>query len=1140
MQFYTNCCVPYSANTIVKYLLMTKFIFLLTCCCCMALAAPVRSQEARVTMRLTDASISKVFRNIEKNAPYKFVYNSSIFSANTKVSIDANNETVANILTQMLQGSGFTYRMLSGDLIVITREPERNTAVAVTGIVTDEKDNPLPGLTVTVKGQTQSQTSTNNDGRFTMQVPGANATLIFSYVGFATQEVPLNGRTSISVKMKQVYGALNEVLVVGYGQQTKATLTGSVSAVSGADLAKVPAPNITQSLAGRLPGLIAYSTSGRPGADNATLLIRGLSTTGDNSPLIVIDGIPRSNFDASGAVPGTSVTVNALSYLDPNDIESISILKDAAATAVYGARAANGAILVTTKRGTEGAASITYTGNVGSQRAAFLLKPLDSYTSTLIWNQAWKNEGTFAPTAGGARGYTDAALEAIRTGSDPNRYANTDWHKTVFGGTALQTSHNLSVSGGGQKNRYFVSGGYFNQEGIYKGVQLKRYNIRSNLDGKVSNRLDYSLNLSGRVENNYSTPANPQTAFLTSSLEPVQYTNGTYHYVNNGFVIGNPLLDANGTGGNTLITNNFFESSGSLSYKVPGIEGLTLKGTMAFDKYYIFTKSFRTPYITYTLNDDNSYTIPASVAAAKANLSEAFTQYQSLTYETSLNYNHSFKSHNITALLLYTQTQNRGDNLRASRTNFASPALGELNLGSTTGQTNGGTANQNARQGVVGRVGYNFKNKYLAEFAFRYDGSDLFPASHRFGFFPAVSAGWRLSEEDFIKKSFPVISNLKVRASWGQAGNDRAGAFQYLNTYSVSTTTGYSFGGAAATAGQILTPNVIANTNFTWEKATTTNVGLEFGLWGNLLGATADYFYKRTSNVLASNTTAIPVIIGGTVPVGNYGTVDNSGFEIQLTHENTIGSVNYFLRPNVTFNRSKVVYYPDAISTPNALKLTGKPVSPDAVTGYVSHGFYQSQDEINSGPTPLYPNVKPGDLKYEDTDGDGKITANDRVFISRGTTPGMIFGLNGGASYKNFDVNFLFQGAADTRQYITNYMSTLFIINANVSYELARNYWTPDNPNATFPRPTITSSNNKQTNSYWVRDASYVRLKSLELGYKLPTSVTNKLGIGGARFFLSGTNLFTLSHLKNIIDPENLMTLYPLVQVYNVGVSVKF
>jgi TonB-linked SusC/RagA family outer membrane protein len=438
-------------------------------------------------------------------------------------------------------------------------------------------------------------------------------------------------------------------------------------------------------------------------------------------------------------------------------------------------------------------------------------------------------------------------------------------------------------------------------------------------------------------------------------------------------------------------------------------------------------------------------------------------------------------------------------------------------------------------------LGYSFKEKYLLEFDAREDGSDLFPPGHRYGFFPAVSAGWRLSEEKFIKDNLTFINNLKIRASWGEAGNDRAGAFQYLNNYSIPTYIGYGFGGANAVAGQILLPDVIANPIFTWEKATTTDIGLDANFWHNLLGISADIFHKRTSNILGSNASAIPAIIGGQIPIGNYGIVDNDGIEVQLSHQNKIGQVSYFIRPNITYNKSKVISYPDAAGTPDALRLTGKQVQPGTlITGYVANGLYQNQAEITSGPTPLYAATQPGDIKYADVDGDGQITASDKVIISNGLVPTTLFGLNLGAGYKGFDVSIFFQGATGIKDVIPSQLFSSNYAGLPIDFPIARNYWTPTNTGATFPRLTVTSRNNNDLSTYWVRNGSYLRLKNFEIAYTLPKNWLSKLSVTNTRIFVSGTNLFTLSHLKGIMDPETQVFNYPLVKVFNAGVSVKF
>jgi len=967
-------------------------------------------------------------------------------------------------------------------------------------------------------------TTTDADGTYAIHIPAGATHVRFSSIGYEDQSLPIDNSELLNVSLKIKISALVENVVVGYGEHKKVTLTGSVASVSGKELQQSPGNNLAQSLGGRLPGLIALNRSGLPGGDDPTLLVRGLSTTGDNSPLIVIDGIPRTSF----------------SYIDGNDVQSITILKDAAAIAVYGARAANGVILVTSKRGIAGRTTITYTANVGIQNGIGLIPTLDSYHTALLWNEAWQNEGTFAPNAGGAKGYDDATLQIIKNQSNPDRYSNTDWYKKVLDPTAVQTQHNISINGGGNKAKYFVSAGYSDQQGFYPASDFRHYNLRGNLDANVARNLDFALNISARLEDRQNPNVTPvKNALMTPRIEPIQYSNGTYHY--DVPWVGNSYLVSRGAGGYNHSTNNILENSMSLIYHIPSVPGLSVKGTVAFDKTFTFVKIFTRPYTSYILNDDNSYTARSVPASGLATLSESYSQSQSLTAEASISYYRRFKRHGVNALLLYTQTQNSGDSLAAARSNFPSAALDQLSVGSTVGATNAGIGRQNARKGLVGRLGYSFSSKYLFDFSFRYDGSDVFPLGQRYGFFPALSAGWRISEERFFKEHVQLVDNLKLRGSWGEAGNDRVGQFQYLSTYSIGA--GASFGGGpSAAAAPILVPGVVANPSFTWEKAIIRDIGLEATLWKGLLSIEADYYYKRTKDILATNA-AIPAVLGGTLPASNIATVDNRGFEISATLQRTIGKITYRLGGNATFARSKVVSYPDPVSTPAALKLTGKQVSPDAVTGYLANGLYQSQQEVTSGPTPLFANVAPGDIKYVDMDKNGVLNASDKVIVSRGITPGVMYGITAGASYKGLDLTLFFQGAGDTRVYIPSLINNSFYAGYQTLYPFQQDHWTSTNPKASFPRMSVTRTNNQQTSSFWVRNADYLRLKSVELSYTLPASLIRGLKSGPIRIYVNGSNLFTVTKEK-IIDPElgydQNVNSYPLVQVFNAGVNITF
>lgn len=1067
-----------------------------------------------------------------KNMPIEDVLKSVLYpSGLVFLYVKSNYYTVVPkdwiVKSQAAQTNGVTPSNQSSDnsnMPVANSQPV-NTKRIIRGQVTEPDGKGIADITITAKGNKTIITTTDAGGNYAINLPEGATKLTFTSVGYEDQSIPIGNEDVINVYMKVKISALAEVVVIGYGEQKKTTLTGSVASVSGKELQESPGVNLTQLLGGKLPGLIAMNKSGQPGSDDATLYIRGLSTTGDNTPLIVIDGIPRASF----------------SFIDVNDVESVSLLKDASAVAVYGSRAANGVILITTKRGVSGKTSFTYTGNVGIQKGIRLIPTLDSYNTALLWNEAWQNEGTFAPSTGGAKGYDDATLQIIKNQTNPDRYSNTDWYKQILGSTAMETQHNLSINGGGNKARYFVSAGYADQMGFYSANEFKRYNIRANLDANIADNLEFALNISARIGDvkNSSNGQLVQQAFMTPRIEPVQYTNGTYHY--DVPWVGNAYLASIGQAGLSRTNTTTLENSMSLNYKLPFVKGLSVKGLVAFDKTFTFGKRFTQPYVSYILNDDNSYTARPVPSGGLASLTESYAQAQSLTAEASVKYSRIFNKHSVNALLLYTQTQNSGDNLGAARINFPSPILDQLAVGSTVGATNSGTGSQSARQGVVGRFGYAFDNKYIFDFSFRYDGSDVFPPGQRYGFFPSVSGAWRISEEKFFKEHMKFVDNLKLRASWGEAGNDRVGQFQYLNTYTIGA--GAAFGGGpGAAAAQTLVPGILANNSFTWEKAVIQDIGLEATLWKGLLSMEADYFYKRTKDILATNA-AIPVVIGGTLPSSNIATVDSRGFELMLSHQNTIGKVKYHISANVTFAANKVISYPDPASASDALKLTGKPVQLNALIGYLADGLYQSAGDITNGPTPLFTNVAPGDIKYVDVDKNGVLNASDKVIITNGNTPGMIYGINTGFSYAGFDFNAFFQGAGDTREYIYPVINNSFYAGYQTLYPFQLDRWTPGHTNATFPRVTVTRTNNQQTSSYWVRNADYLRLKTLELGYTLPAKITRLIRSGPVRIYLNGSNLFTISKLK-IVDPElgndGNANSYPLVEVFNAGLSIKF
>lgn len=1109
--------------------------------------------QVEVTMELKNEPFLSAIRKIEQQTNFRFVYRNSDVKDLKGLNIPLATRSVKETLQQLLSTNGLTFSEVNNKILIAKMGSDvvlpGQAEVKITGIVLDDAGLPLPGVTIVIKGNREMSAATDLNGHFNITVPAdGNQVLVFSYVGFKTQEMAIGSSTSLTVTMVAAAGSLQEVVVLGYSEQKKGNITGSVATVSGSELRQSGSANVSNSLVGRLPGLIAFQGSGQPGRDDSRLLIRGVSTFNDASPLIVIDGIPQESVTTKGL--GAQAV---LAHLDPSDIENISILKDAGTAAVYGARAANGVILVTTRRGEKGVPSLNYTFNGGWQTPTMLAKAVNAYQYATLLNEMYKNENNFLPSAN--RGYTDPQLEEIRTGSNPDKYGNTNWYEALMKPSSFQQRHNISVNGGGEKSRYFVSGGYLGQGGAFRSSGFNQYSLRTNLDADISKNLKFSLNLNGRKEKTEDVLPGANPVFAYRAISPLyvsQFTNGSYNYIaipngTNTLINGSPYLLANGDAGYWRTNANILESVGALTYAFPFLKGLSAKGTFSYNKYTTFIKVFNKPYTTYIRNDNGSFTTRIAGNGSKASLSQNYSDRETILAEASLNYKATFGKHNVEALALYTQTDNNGNYMLASRNNFPSPEIDQIFAGDPASQGTDGTAFKFARQSMLGRAAYNYAGKYLAEFSFRYDGSDVFPTDDRFGFFPSVSAGWVLSEESFLKES-PVVNYLKIRGSYGRLGNDKVGTgFQYLNTYTLGTGLDgyYTFGNVDL---QALVPGVIPNAAFSWEVASVANIGAEAKLFGNKLGIEADVFSKRTSKILTSRSFQLPATVGGTAPVENIGTMDNKGFEIALNHQGNIGQVQYGVRPNFTYNRNKVIYRPEPKGTLPEQSVIGHPFSLLSGTGlsnlgYIADGLYQSTAEITSGPKPLYTNVAPGDIRYKDMNNDGKITPDDRRLIGKGDYPAIIYGISLSASYKGFDLNILMQGASQVEKYMVGQGEWAFS-GTSVPLEKHLDRWTPDNPDATYPRLFQNNLNNQAISTYWLRNGAYLRVKNIELAYNVPSTLLRPLKVSGVRMFVSGNNLFTFTKMKDV-DPEALSggfgaSSYLIQKLVNVGLNVKF
>ncbi len=1006
--------------------------------------------------------------------------------------------------------------------------------VKVTGTITDASTGqPMPGVNVQVKGTTAGAIS-DADGKFTLNANDANATLIFSFIGYVTQEIPLAGQTTISVALAAEVSQLSEVVVVGYGTQKKATLTGSVSSVNGADLKQSPTTNLTNSLVGRLPGITAQQKSGEPGYDNTTITIRGANTLGDNSPLIVVDGIPHRSLDR----------------LDPSDIESFTVLKDASA-AIYGTQAANGVILVTTKRGTIGKPTITLNLNSGYNQPTVIPKMADGATYATMLNEVAYYSN---PSGGMNQQFSTDDIQKFKDGSDPWGHPNTDWFKSVFKPWSKQNYENLSVSGGTESMKYYLSLGSKYEDAYYKNsaTYFRQYDFRSNIDGKISDNISIAFDVAGRQENRHFPTVGAGDIFRMlmrgKPNMPAYWPDGNPGPdIEYGFNPAVTVTSATGTDDNKLYVLN---SNLKLNVKIPWVKGLSVQANGSIDKAFNYRKVFQTPWYLYTwdgVTRDASGT-PITVKGKRGLDAPQLTEYYSdgysnngnkLTLNAYATYETLIGERNNLKVLLGTESQKgQNDYLTAFRKNYVTSAIPQLFAGAAdTYMTNNGWADQNARLSYFGRINYDYSQKYLVELIMRYDGSYMFKPGKQFGFFPGVSLGWRISDENFWKDNIAFISDFKLRASWGQTGNDRVyynnqlKEYQYLSTYSFDSQD-YVYG--QNVNNKMLYENVVPNPDVTWEIANQSNIGFNATLLNKKLTVEADFFYNLRSRILWQASAIVPATTGMTLPPQNIGKVSNRGFEYVITYHGISGNFGYDLSLNGSYAKNKIDFTFDTPGIPEYQKAQGKPMN--AGLNYVAIGIFKDPAAIAA--YPHWAGAQPGDIIFEDVNKDGVIDGLDRVRDSRNNMPRFIGGFNANLYYKQFDVSLLFQGAAGAIVYLGVESGDI----GNYYKEFADKRWTPTNTDATWPRAWNRDNEywRNQGNTFWQFSTDYVRLKSMEIGYTLPSGVDEKLGISKLRVYVSGQNLITLDKI-HLIDPEvDAGTSYPLQRVVNLGVTLTF
>jgi TonB-linked SusC/RagA family outer membrane protein len=991
----------------------------------------------------------------------------------------------------------------------------------IAGSVTDKDGESIIGANVVEKGTTNG-TTTDVNGAFSLQV-GAGAVLNISYIGYIPQDINTAGKTTFDIVLQEKTHELEEIVVVAYGTQTKHTITGAVASIGNKEIQKAPAANVANALTGRLSGVTFIQQSGQPGADNPIIRIRGISSLGDplgsaNDPLVLVDGVER-NF----------------SRIDPAEIENISVLKDAASTAVYGVRGANGVIIITTKRGISGKPQLSYSGQFGLQQPSIHLKYADAYQYAYLVNEGQENDGIAQEN----RTFSLEEIEKYKNNSDPYLYPSMNWMDYLLKKASPQHKHNLNVQGGAEKLKYFVSLGILDQGGIFKSFKVgdynpsfsyRRYNFRSNFDFEMTRSTTIKINAGGNMGNR-NGPSDNEGAGNDNFWFDLQQSNplGVVGIVDGKRIFAedrrgrpNPLTDLYFNGFRNVYNSDFnFDISVDQSLDA-FLNGLKIHGTIAYDSHYTHTKDRDKSYATYYTRADpdnpGDYLLIKKGQEWGMGYSEWYGKWKKVYAEFGINYKKSINNHNITALALYNQ-QKRWY-----------PDLNQSDI-------------PTAYMGLVGRVTYNYMLKYLFDFNLGYNGSENFAPGKRFGLFPAVSFGWVASEERFFKEKAPFINYLKFRYSYGTVGKDNLGNSRFYYLPDRYAFTGGYFFGTSTSIFPGARETSLGNPDVGWEVAKKQNYAVELSVLDQKLSLAFDYFTERRTDILITRR-SVPAVMAATLPPQNLGKVNNKGYEAELKWGQAIKDFRYSIGGNFAYTKNKIIFNDEPLGNYEYQWETGKPVGQHF--GYDFAGFFKDQHDIDNSPL-YYERTKPGDVKYRDVNNDGIINSADITAISYPKYPEITYGINGGLYYKNFDLMFLFQGAARVSIELTDEFIIPYINDGPVMEYIWNERWTPETAGkATYPRlissPTR-DHNNYMPSSLWVKDASYIRLKNIDLGYTFrDKALLNKLGITNLRIGLNGINLLTFTPLT-VCDPEaksGRTQAYPTMKVYNLNVNIEF
>jgi TonB-dependent starch-binding outer membrane protein SusC len=1030
--------------------------------------------------------------------------------------------------SNFLPGPNNVYKIYDRQIVILNNEVKEGFSASgssvkteataqqqnvVSGTVIDAEGIALPGVTILIKG-TSRGTVTGPNGDYSLSNVPADATLLFSFIGMRSQEVQVGNRNSIDITMEIDAIGLEEVIAVGYGTQKRVNLTGSVSNV---DVSNIESRAVTQSsqmLAGKVSGVTVTQPSGQPGRNESSIVIRGLGTfsSAGTQPLVLVDGLASS-----------------IDNVNPNDIESISVLKDAASASIYGTRAANGVILIQTKRGTRAGFNISYNGYAGWKKVNELPENVNSWEHAMLTNEARNNVGQ-------GNTYSQEEIEKFRNGTEPENYPNVNHLEDLLStGSGFQTNHNLSFSSSSDKNSYLFSIGYLDENGLVAKTNYKRYSFLFNFDSDITDNLKMAVNINGNKSSINEPMRNLSTNNVASLIAYAQQvpniigdrnSDGTYdHWHDYGITA---IMDNNNF---TRANDGFFLGSINLDWEL--FNDFILTGKLGYN----YENTSRDSYQSIIRYDD-VYTYGPNALSVVASDNSLITMQALANYDLTLNEN------NFHFLAGFSQEEFRYDFIDAYRDNFPNDLLYELNAGSAANMRNSGTASEWALRSFFGRVNYSYAGKYLLEGNVRYDGTSRFPEDNRWAIFPSFSAGWRISEESFIGDNYSWIDNLKLRASWGILGNQNIGNYPYQRLITLGKD--YPFGGVRYPGAYMA---AIANREIEWEKTEMTNVGLDFTILNNKLDFVIDYFNKYTSGILYN--ISVSRVLGMGSSEVNAGEVKNTGFEILASYNETIGGFRFNITPNLSIIRNEVMKIANAEVDINQGLFVGEPLG--AIYGYVADGLFVDETDIEEYPSQPY-GVDPGFIRYKDISGpegvpDGQVDPEyDRTVI--GTAfPKINYGLNVGASYANFDFSVQFQGVAGNENYLPgSYQQTAFVNGGTAQRWQMENRWTQENPdrNSTYPLMLIGSNNGLRfISTYWLRDAGFLQVKNIQLGYNFPAELLSSIGIQSSRIYISGENIYRFDNYYPGWDPEmgsggGNGQFYPNTATYSIGMRVNF